>query len=129
MLIREFLGEDIPKRATVVFGFIVLLYVVASVYLAVHIFPGEKLIDYGIGTTSYTNLWVGPIGGLRDIDGPGGFFGVMAYLISTGLLFWLLHKVFFSKTWPARVFFAFCSVVWWFLTGAINFGPGYVPYP
>jgi len=129
MKFDEFFDEDLLRGSVAGFSFIVLLYIVASLYLALVVFPGEELIDYGIGTTSYTNLWVGPIGGLRDIDGPGGFFGVMAYLISTGLLFWLLHKVFFSKTWPARIFFAFCSIVWWILTGAMNFGPGYVPYP
>ena len=128
-MLDSILPEDVPREPVYVFMLLIVIYIIVSLYLATEIFPQENLLDYGIGKTSYTNLYAGPIAGLRDFGGPGSFFGVLGYLISSVLLFGLIFKALFSKTWLSRIFFLLTAAFWWFMTGAANFGPGYIPFP
>lgn len=116
----------IPRVPLYGFLGVVLGYLVASVYLAVFVFPHEPVVDYGIGTTTYLTLWTGPIGGLRDLKSPlVAYFGVLGYIVGSGLLLWLVRKAFFSERPLTRFWSVVGALAWWFLSGAALFGHGY----
>jgi hypothetical protein len=123
-MVTEFFPEDFPRGPLIGICTLGIIYLGISAYCAISIFPQEKMRDYGLAETSYTNLYAGPIGGLRDLGGPAVFFSILGYLLASGVLFSLLGKALFATAWRSRMFFLFCSVVWWFVAGLITFGAG-----
>jgi len=121
-------SERIPRIPLCGLLAVVVCYLGASVYLAGFEFPHEPLLDYGIGKTAYSSLWAGPIGGLRDLRGPGAFFGVVAYILGSGVFLWLSKNLFFAERRIVRFLSGVGAVAWWFLSGAAIFGSGYVVF-
>ncbi|MCU0612508.1 MAG: hypothetical protein MUE60_12055 [Candidatus Eisenbacteria bacterium] len=120
--------DRIPRVPLVGFLVIVVLYLAASLYMAVFVFPREPVLDYGIGTTTRSILWAGPIGGLRDLTGLGAFFGVLGYILGSGILLWMIKGALFAERGWAKLGFAVGALAFWFLSGAALFGPGYMVF-
>lgn len=118
-------GERIPRIPLVLLLAITLAYLLASIYMAAFVFPREPVLDYGIGTTTRSTLWAGPIGGLRDLGGGGAYFGVLAYLLGSGIFLWLIKAALFAQRRAIRIWCTIGALAWWLLSGAAFYGPGY----